>query len=205
VADVLIKSGPGSETQNTFNLPTGADIQREMVSIFRDQQAAMLAFLDQFKTLSALEFKWGLPLSWPTWDSLGLGVSRFIEGLEDSIKAIWEKAGAGLLALLGLDPDGWDANDPKNIALIEQGLKDLATEVNGTTSEQLQVALNKAEAEVAAGATMEQAETDLTTAVNEIFGNAEDWRARMIAVTEASRAYHDAIAAAAREFGDVVG
>jgi hypothetical protein len=73
---------------------------------------------------------------------------RFIEGLEDSVKSIWEKAGAGFLALLGLDPDGWDANDPKNIALIEQGLKDLATEVNSTTSEQLQKALDTVTKEV---------------------------------------------------------
>lgn len=153
-----------------------------------------------------IEFKWGLPLAWPTWDSLGLGVLNFVERLEDSIKAIWEKAGAGFLALLGLDPDGWDANDPKNIALIEQGLKDLATEVNATTSQQLQAALDTVTKEVNDGTiTTDQAEAEITKDVDEIFNDAESWRARMIAVTEASRAYHEAIAAAAREFGDIVG
>jgi hypothetical protein len=271
---ILTKGGPDSETQNTFNLPTGADIQTALVSIFRDQRAAILAFLQtgnlsELKSVSTtlvdpmgttlaprlrdaqqgitgdtistctvlddlsvlhsgassrkaaqairqgssratvgekIEFKWGLPLAWPTWDSLGLGVSNFVERLEDSIKSIWEKAGAGFLALLGLDPDGWDANDPKNIALIEQGLKDLATEVNGTTSDQLQKALDTVAKEVADGSiTTDQAEAELTKDVDAIFGNAEDWRAKMIAVTEASRAYHQAIAEAAREFGDVVG
>lgn len=203
---ILTKKAPPRETQNTFNLPTGADIRDELVQIFGEQRTAVLGYLDQSKAWDALELKWGLPIAWPSWDSLGLGVLNLVERLEDSIKSIWEKAGAGFLALLGLDPDGWDANDPKNIALIQQGLQDLATEVNDTTSEQLQQALNTVAKEVTDGKiTADQAEAELTKDVNDIFDNAEDWRAKMIAVTEASRAYHQAIAAAAREFGEVSG
>jgi hypothetical protein len=165
-----------------------------------------LAFLDETKAWHSLQVKWGLPLSWPSWDSLGLGVLNFIERLEDSIKSIWEKAGAGFLALLGLDPDGWDANDPRNIALIEQGLRDLAIEVNGTTSQQLQAALDTVTKEVADGKiTTDQAEAELTKDVNDIFNDAETWRARRIAVTEASRAYHEAQDEAAIESGVVSG
>lgn len=203
---ILTKKAPGGETRNTFGLPTGAAIRRELVQVFREQHAAILSYLDQSKAWDALEFKWGMPLAWPTWDSLDLGVSNIVGRVKDAIGSIWEKAGSSFLALLGLDPDGWDPNDPKNIALIEQGLKDLATEINQTTSDQLQKALDTVSQEVADGKLpADQAQAELTKDVSEIFGNAEDWRAKRIAVTEASRAYHQAIAAAAREFGEVSG
>lgn len=203
---ILTKKVPASETRNTFNLPTGGAIRRELVQVFREQRRTVLGYMAEFKSWDGLEFKTRLPVAWLPWERFGLGAASIASRLGSFIKSIWDKAGAAFLALIGRDPDAWDITNPAIEALIERDVLDLTTEINTTTSQQLQAALDAATNEVEAGtATVEQAEAELTKSVNEIFDDAESRRALTIAATEASRAYHAAQDTAAIESGDVAG
>jgi hypothetical protein len=205
LTNIITKSGPGGE-QNTFGLPTGDDIEREFVAIFTDQRSALLAYLEPFKAWTTLEYKWGLPSSWPSWDSLGLGVSSIVDRVKGFVADIWEKAGEAFLMSLGIDPDVWDVTVPPLDGMIARDVMDLANEVNGTTSTALANALAEVTRAVAGGALpADQAADVLAKDVNEIFDHAVDSRADTIARTEASRAYHAAMREAASEYGDVSG
>lgn len=85
------------------------------------------------------------------------------------------------------------------LELLEKQLRDLAESVNGTTGERL----DKAISEVVKAAEQENTVPALKKAVSGVFESATDSRARMIAVTESSRATHDGATLAAVKSGVV--
>lgn len=177
---------PGGE-QNTFGLPDGEEIRAEMAAIFREQRRAILGWMDEngYKAF-------GLPTSWPSWESLKLGAAEIAGRVKQPIADIW----ATFL----------DVSDPVVATKIDAQANALATNVNETTRGILDALLDKVTGLFNAGkATLAESIANLRRGVKEELQPMEAWRARRIAVTEASRAYHDAQVARAHKSGVVTG
>ncbi len=191
------------ETSNTYGLPRGEKIRREQVAVFRRQRAAILRYL---KTGKKDDLQGPLPSDWPTWHEFGLGAIEASKRFTPLIQALWQDGGEDLYARIGFDPDEWSVTNPHTEGMIERAALDLCEETQATTSLQLDEALAKTRSELIEGI-IKQGESlaKLTERVNSIFDGAEKWRARRIAVTEASRAVHAAGEQAAIESGVVTG
>jgi hypothetical protein len=177
---------PGGE-KNTFGLPDGEAIRREMVSIFREQRLAILDWMDTegFKGF-------GLPIAWPSWESLKLGAADIASRVRGPISDIWETF--------------LDVSDPVVAVRIDSQANALGIEVNQGTSSILNRLLSGVKDLYDRGKkTLAESIKDLRKGVVEEIKPMEAWRARRIAVTEASRAYHEAMGLRAWKSGVVTG
>lgn len=191
---------PGGE-KNTYGLPDGEAIRTEMVAIFREQRIALLGWMDDngYKAI-------GLPPSWPSWESLKLGAADIAARVREPIADIWRAAGSAWRARVGIDPPTFDVAAPPVPARIDAQATNLGAEVNATTGGILDRLLGKVRDLWNAGTiTLRDAIARLRKGVAEELKPMEAWRARRIAVTEAARAYHEAMIAAAHASGVVTG
>jgi uncharacterized protein YoaH (UPF0181 family) len=183
---VLIKAARRRKVEaNTFGLPTGESIRRVLVREFRRERTAVLARLGLGKK----------DQRGPT----GAGFDDIFDAgpLADAItpllSAIWDREGAKFLSTIGLDPSAWEVVDPNTRAMIGTAALDLAESTMATTREDVGSAIERTRQELMAGV-VESGESvrQLTKRVNAVFTDAETWRARRIAATEAARAVHAA-------------
>jgi hypothetical protein len=188
------------ETRNTYGLPTGESIRRELRVWFRRQRKEMLDALRKGTTGKDQFYPDLPPFDFEAWAKL------MAEPFTPILEAYWEESGQRFLSRNGLDEGQWQVVNPNTQRKIEQAAFDFCEETNRTTSESLGRALQGLRSEMIQGIVTEGATVaELTKAVNAVFDQAETWRARRIAMSEASRAVHAAQEDAAIQTGIVVG
>lgn len=185
------KKGP----PNTYGLPTGAPLREKLAEFFRKQAKQVLGTLPTVGT--------ELPAHLPPltdWDD------PMAAAMTPILSAYWDEAGKAQRERLGLDPDEWRVTDPHTRETIRQSAMAFCRSTNETTSSELGTALRRLREELTQGI-VEQGETldQLTDRVRQVFDRADEWRARAIAATEASRAVHAAELMSAAQSGVVVG
>jgi hypothetical protein len=178
--------------KNTYKLPQGEPIRREMVRVFREQRKQALEAINPVKSLKADQDMMGGGMS-PLvpevdWDAFLLGPLEMSKRFVPHLSVIWDKAGANLLARVNEDPASWEVEDPNLQKKINDAAMAFCEATNATTTRQLNQALEDTRDALRTGASVET----LTQRVMTIFDQAEKWRARRIATSEASRAYHAA-------------
>jgi hypothetical protein len=178
--------------RNTYKLPKGEAIRRELVKVFREQRRAIIAAVKGQKGFKADRDEGfgigGGVVPAIDWDALILGPLKMAERFVPLLSTIWDAAGMSLLARVGEDPERWDVEDPNLQRQISEAALAFCEETNATTTQQLDEALAATRRELAIAGPVE----DLTKRINAIFDGAETWRARRIATSEAARAYHAA-------------
>ena len=127
--------------------------------------------------------------------------------LVPAIEMHYDEGANRALARIGVTPDKpWSVHSPGVQRAIERHSIRLCADTAATTSMQLNAAVEAVKREVSAGLLAEETSRGLlTTAINNIFQDAERWRAARIAVTEASMALHDGEILAGAESGVVTG
>lgn len=190
------------EARNTYGLPRGEAIRKELVKVFRAQRNAVLGWLATGKKKQADP----LPDAIPGMDEFRLGDLAMSERMAPKLAAIWDEQGAKFTAKIGLDPDSWEVNNPHIADMIDKAALDFCESTNETTSLDLDDALEQTRQALKEGM-IEKGESvaQLTKRIKAIFDGAETWRARTIAASEASRATHAAQEMAASASGVVTG
>jgi hypothetical protein len=179
--------------KNTYGLPRGDKIRRELRAWFGRQRKAVLHYIATGEIRTKDESGGDLPPSIPDFDAFGLGSLPMSERMVPLIGAIWDDAGQSFNARLGLDPDSFSVTNPNTKEAVEKATLEFCESTNATTHLELTEALQKTREAIAEGLIVRgDSVADLTKRVNEIFSGAETWRARRIAATEASRAVHAA-------------
>ncbi len=194
------------ERKNTYRLPNGEPLRRELRRYFREQRRAILAYIETGH-VETKDQQARLPWGFPTWDEFRLGLLKMSERMTPLIEATWDRAASLFAPRIGLDPDEWSVVNPHTEAEIHKAALDFCQETLDTTSQQLDAALQKTRDELVEGIVKEgETVQQLTKRVNAVFDMAEKWRARRIAVTETSRAVHSAQEASAyASHGTVLG
>jgi hypothetical protein len=188
------------EAENTFGLPDGEGLRVALVAYFHAQRLAVLAQLEG-KALAAIEAKdlGDIVLPDP-------GGAELASAMEPILDLIWDEAAQAFGAKVGLDPADWTSDNPVVKAEIKAQASDLGASVSATTAEELAAATAKVKELVAAGTIGDEAAVaELASEYEVIFDGLEDWKARAIAVTEASRAHHEMQLLLGRESGVVTG
>lgn len=186
--------------KNTFGLPQGEPIRRALVRAFRRQRAAVL------DSLGGKDLAGDLPrLTWlaPDWRE---ETDRMAAEMTPILTAYWDASGRDLFATVGLDPENWRVVDPNVRKQIEGAAFEFCEATNATTSYSLMEARLNLARELTEGVVFGGDTTDeLTKRVKAVFRDAETWRARRIATTEAARAIHAAELESSRQSGVVLG
>ena len=180
------------EAANTYGLPTGRALRRALKDWFRQQRRAVVSYLKTGR-IERKDEGGGDVTSIPGWDDFFLGDLPMSERMAPLISAIWQEQGEEFLVRLGLDPNAWDVTNPYLGEAIDQAALDFCAATNATTSKQLSDAIAATREAIQEGLIEQGESLDwLTKRINEIFDQAENWRARRIAASEASRAAHSA-------------
>lgn len=183
--------------RNTFGLPTGEPIRRELRQIFRAQRTRVLAVLERRKKDAGDPLPDRLP---------ALDPEPMVPVMTPIIQGYWDRSGVQFCAKIGFDPDKWRVTNPHTQNKIQGAALAFCTATNATTSLALQDALAATRQALVDGVvTRGESVPVLTKKVNAIFDSAEKFRARRIAQTEASRAVHAAQEEAGRQSGLVAG
>jgi GNAT superfamily N-acetyltransferase len=187
--------GGGDGAKNTYGLPTGEPIRKELLKWFQKQLAEILGTVSTIGAELTGEF---LPLA--DYDD------PMASAMTPILTAYWDEAGQKTLERLGLDPDDWRVSDPHLREKIQQAALSFCRATNETTSDELGSALTRLRAELTKGL-VEKGETldQLRKRVQTVFDRAETWRAQRIAASEASRAVHAAELESAQASGVVAG
>jgi len=197
---------------NNHGLPTGEAIRRELVRATRVQERAVLHWIRTGETgptkgAHALSTKaWYDRLRWPGWHAFGLGALPMAERITPMIAMVWQAAGKAFAPRVGLDSDAWSVVDPSTRKAIQQSVLAFCADTLATTEMQVEEAVRAVKAELTAGIVDRGESIDrLTKRVQGVFRDAESWRARRIAQTEAARAVHAAREMTAAKSGVVAG
>jgi hypothetical protein len=193
----------GEGERNTFGLPQGAPIRRELRAEFaRQRRAVMRAVRAAFGVKAGGGFLPAIRFD----ETLQLGLLAMHERMTPLLEVIWDRSGRDMLVRLGLDPNDWRVVDPNTRRMIEQAAFAFCQATNETTTQQLDDAMAQLKRELIAG-TVTTGETldQLTRRVQGVFDLAETFRARRIAQTETSRAVHAAELESAVQSGVVAG
>ncbi len=195
LAVLRARGKPPDEEANTFGLPEGKPIRRKLLSFFRKQKREVLGTVPTI----------GAPLP-PHFPALTDWDAPMAHAMTPVIGAYWSESGKRTRARLGLDPAAWEVTNPHLDKMIRQASFSFCEATNRTTSLELNDALERLRREIHEGA-VEKGESvkQLTKRVKRVFDQAEDYRARRIAITEASRAVHAAQEQSAIESGVVAG
>jgi hypothetical protein len=194
------KARPARETANTYGLPTGAAIRRLLRQWFRAQRLTVLEAIGApkrgVKDLGDL----------PPLPDLNGDPREMAPAFVPMLRAIWSRSGRRARLDLGLDPDTFTVIDPNVERSIEAAALAFCEATNATTTDALETALAETRRELIEGV-VERGEAlrKLTARVNRVFDQAERWRARRIAQSEASRAHHAAQLRSAKDSGVVAG
>jgi hypothetical protein len=187
---------------NTFGLPEGDDVRKELVRMFRAQQREILGRINPPIKSTIAPTAAGLPgPDW--WEQQTLAE---VERMTPLIEAYWQTAGEGLYSRIGLDPNAWQVTSPYTQDAIRSATFDFCDATNATTSQEIHDALADLEQSLEEGITQTgDSVRVLTDRVMAIFDNAERWRARRIAQTETARAVHSAQQTAGADSGVISG
>ncbi len=197
------KPKPPHGEKNTYNLPRGDRLRRELRSVFASQRRAILRYLATGRKGHATG---PLPATWPDWHDFGTGTLTLAERMAPLLSLTWDAAGSQFLSRIGLDPDRWDVTNPHLARQVDEAALAFCGSTNATTSKRLDVALAETREALHQGVVKEGESVEvLTKRINAIFDGAEKYRARAIAQTETSRAVHAAQEAAAVQSGVVTG
>lgn len=185
----------GDEAENTFGLPDGLPISKELRRWFRRQLKSILGTLPEIGE--------GIPTDFPPLTDYDDPMASAMTPL---ISAYWDESGRRVRERLGLDPDEWQVTDPHLREKISTAAYDFCAATNATTSKALADALAELRASLAVGQ-VDEGETlvQLRKRVEAVFDGAETWRAQRIAASEASRAVHAAELESAAASGVVAG
>jgi Phage Mu protein F like protein/Acetyltransferase (GNAT) family len=180
---------------NTFGLPEGRPLRRQMKRWYRRQLKTILGSIPTIGSPLPKRFK-----------SLADYNDPMASAMTPLISAYWDEAGKETRARLGLDPDAWEVHDPHLHEVIQSSTLKFCDSTNATTDKELGEALEQLREEfhqglVSAGETI----PELTSRVKGIFSRLSDYGAERIARTEASRAVHAASLISAKESGVVAG
>ncbi|MDG3003238.1 phage minor head protein [Paludisphaera mucosa] len=185
---------------NTFRLPTGEPLRKELVKAARVQRRAVLAWARAGGT------KGGPPLEtkvepqgpldfsgFPGWDAFRLGALNMSERMTPVLSYFWESAAAAFAPRVGLDADAWSVVDANAEAVLQEQALAFCQATLDTTSLSIDAAVRAVRAELQEGVVARgESVAALTKRINAIFDGAETWRARRIAQTETSRTVHAA-------------
>ena len=198
------------------SLPEGNDLATTLRGIFREQ---LNAILKQFgKSVNAggavsaagvtgkvsvtsppLDLQAPIDLSAYGWDK------KMQFAAQPAIEISYEAGGTDALARLGVG-DVFDVKNQLVQEAIDAATLNFCEATNATTSMQLNAAIAKLRADLAAGIISgEMTIPELTKAVGAVFNHAEKYRAERIARTESSRALHDGQVMGAKQSGVVKG
>jgi hypothetical protein len=184
---------------NTYGLPTGEAIRKELARRFRSQRNRTLVDLGVGTKELGPGFAWDVPdyrADTPAW----------VEAIVPILEVLWEDAGDAAYLRVGLDPADWSVTNPELAPAIRSQAFDLCDATNATTHLEVEAAYQGLRDKLQSGLIDEPAATEgLVGLVREVFLDAATWRARRIATTEASRAVHAAELMAARRSGIVIG
>jgi hypothetical protein len=187
---------------NTFNLPEGDDVRKELVRMFRAQQREILGRINPPIKSTIDPTAAGLP--GPDW--WAQQTLAEVERMTPLIEAYWQTAGEGLYSRIGLDPNAWQVTSPYTQEAIRSATFEFCDATNATTSQEIHDALADLEQSLEEGITQTgDSVRVLTDRVLAIFDNAERWRARRIAQTETARAVHSAQQTAGADSGVISG
>jgi hypothetical protein len=187
---------------NTFGLPEGDDVRKELVRMFRAQQREILARINPPIKSTINPTDAGLP--GPDW--WAQQTLAEVERMTPLIEAYWQTAGEGLYSRIGLDPNAWQVTSPYTQEAIRSATFEFCDATNATTSQEIHDALADLEQSLEEGITQTgDSVRVLTDRVMAIFDNAERWRARRIAQTETARAVHSAQQTAGADSGVISG
>jgi len=189
---------------NTFGLPEGTPIKRELRRWFRRMKAEYMRVLEReaARLLGTAETI-GVPLD-QVMPALADYAGPMSSAMTPLLSAYWDEAGKSTRARLGLDPDDWRVVDPNTHRMIEEQAIALCDSTLATTDLDVQTAYAELRRELIAGVVAEgEGIPELTKRVKAVFQDAETWRAERIARTEASRAVNAASLESAKQSGVV--
>lgn len=199
------KRSASAAEANTYGLPRGEPIRRELRAVFEDQRRQMLAVINPKLKFGRKDQHAGgvFPDDWPVFRLGNLAMS---ERMTPLISTYWDQAGRAWRAAHDLDPDTWKVVNPFLQGKIAEAALAFCEATNNTTSLELADALGLTRRELIEGVVkLGEAIPKLVKRVNAIFDKAARWRARSIAQSEASRAVHAAQQTAGTEAGIVAG
>ena len=192
----VVRSIDDPHEENTYGLPEGKPIARELRRWFRRQREAVLA---------AIPSSGVLPMHLPNLKGRDW-VDPMVHSVAPILAPYWDDEGKKVYARLGLDPSDWKVTNPHLRHAINSQAFNFCRSTNESTSEKLDVALDRLKHELVLGL-VEQGESipKLTKRVRSVFKGLTKSHAETIARTEASRAQHAAQEQAAIESGVVAG
>lgn len=163
---------------NTFNLPSGVSLRREIAAVFSEQREEVLRWLD----MPAKVYRDGLP---------PLDDRDMAERMVPHLGMLWDRAGKKFLPSIGQQPDQWDVKDPSIRAAIRAQALEFSRSTNAASKLGVAEARDKVRDALQRGvATRGEANRTLARRIGQIFDGKH--RAYRIAVTEAARAHNAA-------------
>ena len=173
---------PEDHEDNTYGLPNGNPVRKQLRRYFRDQLKRLVGFVAKIGT--------EIPHTFPAMADYDDPIASAMTPI---IGQYWDKVGKGLRGRLGLDTDEWRVADPNVHKAIKQQCLKFAASTNATTDLAVGRAREAVRQKLAAGLIAEaQTIPELTRAIREVFKTAIKSRAETIARTETARAVHAA-------------
>lgn len=181
---------------NTYGLPEGQRIAKELRRWFRKQKKAVL---NSFPTL------WPLPMHFPDFTHREW-MEPMVKEIISVLTPIWNSAYRQLMSMLSIGQTTDAVVNPFIRHQIERQSFHFCQSTNQTTTQRLDKALESLRHEFVTGVVDQgDAIPELTSRVKAIFTGLTESHATTIARTEASRAHHAAQELAAIESGVVAG
>lgn len=180
-------------------IPEGEQIERRLKAFFRKQSIAVLGGFKQWQK-GAFD-----PVDLSAWDAELASLMQPVLAMHysEELKSVLTRYGAGKITNAD---ELFNITNPRIKDALERQAIVLAESTNATTTLSINEAIRQLKQELAEGLLSPEFSTlTLTERVKKVFVNAEDWRAKMIARTEASRAIHSAQRIAANDSGVVKG
>lgn len=177
------------------SLPTGKEIAAVLKRLFERQRKKVLAKL----TSSTVVFA-ELPLKFTPiadWDE------EFAEEVKPLLEVYYKRGTRHMIGRVGASPDLFSVVSPHIRHAVDKAAMAFSRSTNDTTSLHLNDALKKLRSELAEGLLQGDPLDALRDRVNEIFDQATQSRAQIIAASEASRALNHGNQIAAKESGVV--
>jgi len=174
---------PEDHEENTYGLPEGAPIRRQLRRFFREQLKRVLATARKWTGVD-------IPDRFPRMADYD---DPMASAMTPIIGQYWDKVGRGLRGRLGLDPDEWRVTDPHiHRAIADQTLK-FCRSTNATTDLGIASARDEVRDRLARGLIGQgQTVDELARSIRQVFTRASKSRAQAIARTEVARAVHAA-------------
>lgn len=185
-------------------LPTGKPIQQALTAFFKMQRRKILEVvkhhsqllpmkaLDPVETFAITFGLENLPSLFVPAEVWGKWRDMLAHACKPLVEIYFEEAARKFMARTGASPDVFSVVRPYLGAAAEKLTLDFCDATNRTTRLELSDALAQTREAVYQHQVVGDPMPVLTARVNEIFEDAETWRAKRIAVTESSRAIHQA-------------